>query len=181
MIYVITPASRPQFLAQIMESVQREGVKWKLMLDSQFFGMAIKGFPGRAYKKPEGSVLGNHFKNLALDQIHDGWLYVLDDDNQVHADFFDEIEKAIEENPDKSVISFNQQIDPTSIRRGDKYQTGKIDQAQYIVKREFVGNLRYEQSYTADGTFIEALHKKDPDAFLYIDKVLCHYNYFRKR
>lgn len=181
MIYIITPSSRPTFLPQIQEAVTREGVCWRLMLDGEFYKKVPKGLPGMRINKPEGSILGNHLKNVALEVIKDGWVYVLDDDNQIHPDFFDEIERAIAENPGKSVISFNQQIDPVSIRRGNEYQVGKIDQAQYIIKREFIGDLRYEQSYQSDGVFIETLYQKDPGAFLYIDKVLSYYNHFRKR
>ena len=123
--------------------------------------------------------------NLILDEIESGWCYFLDDDNIIHEDFFTEISDKINSNPEARAIIFNQWIGGKDFTGQDvrfaapeNVQVSKIDMAQFLVKRELIGENRFiEDEYKTDGYFITKIWEENSKEFLFIDKILCYYNY----
>jgi|11BtaG_2_1085332.scaffolds.fasta_scaffold18943_1 hypothetical protein len=93
---IITPCSRPENLKSLFKSIQKPddtevywyivydlGIKPELGLPKQYNGINI--IEHLADKK---SVSGNNLRNWALDQITEGFVYLLDDDNIFNPNFW---------------------------------------------------------------------------------------------
>ena len=63
------------------------------------------------------------------------------------------------------------------IRKGNVIKVTHIDQAQYIIDSSLLKDLRFEQTYFADGILIEHLYNTNKEDFYIIDEVLCYYNW----
>jgi len=141
-----------------------------------------------SYEKSESGDHGHQMINKCIDSIEDGWIYVLDDDNIIHEDFFNEIYKIIKENPDKSGLIFSQKIggidftgEDIRYASPDNVKVSRIDMAQFLLKRDLIADERIPNGYyVGDGMFIESLFNKNKEDFFFIDKVLCYYNYFQQ-
>lgn len=163
---IITPCSRPHNLQRLAESI-RPGrllfdVVWLVVFD---FGECEK------------SKVGNYQRNCALDAIESGWVYFLDDDTVMHLDFFRELAKV-----KKEAVAFEQDlgngIRPVSPER---MRVQKIDMGQVAIRREVIGNTRFELGiYEADGIFIETVYNRDPARWEFLHKPLTYYNALRR-
>lgn len=119
--------------------------------------------------------------------IKSGWIYLLDDDNIIHEDFYKTIKASIKNLPIAQVHIVSQLVagrDFTGqeIRVASRENTAfqKIDIAQMVINRSIFDTHSFSANYAADGFFIEEVLKTHGDAFVWIDKVLCHYNYLEK-
>jgi hypothetical protein len=128
------------------------------------------------------SVSGNGPRNMGIDISEDNsWLYFLDDDNIAHSDFFKTIYYHINLDSTKMAYTFDQLMPNGSVRKSTlkTIKETHIDQAQYVIHKSFLGDLRFTQKYTADGELIEILYKQNPRVFKVINQVLCYYNKLR--
>ena len=119
--------------------------------------------------------------------IKSGWIYLLDDDNIIHDDFYKTIKASIKNLPVAQVHIVSQLVagkDFTGqeIRVASRENTAfqKIDIAQMVINRSIFDTHSFSANYAADGFFIEEVLKTHGDLFVWIDKVLCHYNYLEK-
>jgi len=119
--------------------------------------------------------------------IKSGWIYLLDDDNIIHEDFYKTIKASIKNLPIAQVHIVSQLVagrDFTGqeIRVASRENTAfqKIDIAQMVINRSIFDTHSFSANYAADGFFIEEVLKTHGDSFVWIDKVLCHYNYLEK-
>ena len=119
--------------------------------------------------------------------IKSGWIYLLDDDNIIHDDFYKTIKASIKNLPVAQVHIVSQLVagkDFTGqeIRVASRENTAfqKIDIAQMVINRSIFDTHSFSANYAADGFFIEEVLKTHGDSFVWIDKVLCHYNYLEK-
>jgi|TARA_B110000908_G_C10260101_1_gene458567 glycosyltransferase involved in cell wall biosynthesis len=119
--------------------------------------------------------------------IKSGWIYLLDDDNILHEDFYKTIKASIKNLPVALVHIVSQLVagkDFTGqeIRVASRENTAfqKIDIAQMVINRSIFDTHSFSANYAADGFFIEEVLKTHGDSFVWIDKVLCHYNYLEK-
>ena len=119
--------------------------------------------------------------------IKSGWIYLLDDDNIIHEDFYKTIKASIKNLPIAQVHIVSQLVagrDFTGqeIRVASRENTAfqKIDIAQMVINRSIFDTHSFSANYEADGFFIEEVLKTHGDSFVWIDKVLCHYNYLEK-
>lgn len=119
--------------------------------------------------------------------IKSGWIYLLDDDNIIHEDFYKTIKASIKNLPVALVHIVSQLVagkDFTGqeIRVASRENTAfqKIDIAQMVINRSIFDTHSFSANYAADGFFIEEVLKTHGDSFVWIDKVLCHYNYLEK-
>jgi glycosyltransferase involved in cell wall biosynthesis len=130
--------------------------------------------------------MGLQFINSDIDIIpNDEWIYILDDDNIIHEDFYENISDIIKNNPDKLGIIFSQKVGGVDFTKldireasPDNVKVSKIDSAQFLLKREIIGNNRLESgSYFADGILMEKLYSEEnKEKFYFTNKVLCYYN-----
>lgn len=119
--------------------------------------------------------------------IKSGWIYLLDDDNIIHEDFYKTIKASIKNLPIALVHIVSQLVagrDFTGqdIRVASRENTAfqKIDIAQMVIHRSIFDTHSFSSNYAADGFFIEEVLKTHGDSFVWIDKVLSHYNYLEK-
>jgi O-antigen biosynthesis protein len=195
---IITRVTRPENLEQIKESIFKSGhfkFKWWVYFDTRKLEYIDTDLLSKltdsdiyTFFKPsiEGDY-GHYFINDALDRIDSGWVYVLDDDNILHEDFAKEISCKIEEMP-KLGFLFHQDIGGRDFTLLDKrivnslmVKVGHIDMAQFVLKRDLIGESRFiANEYKADGFFIEKIWENNSESIAIIDSVLCYYNFLKK-
>jgi glycosyltransferase involved in cell wall biosynthesis len=122
-----------------------------------------------------------------IKKIKGGWIYLLDDDNIIHDEFYKVVKESIKVNKGALVHIVSQNVDGKDftglgIRQASPENTAfqKIDIAQMVIHRDVFNDFSFSADYAADGFFIENVFEKYPDAFVWIDKVLSHYNYLEK-
>lgn len=188
MIYIITPCTRPFNLSAMKESIPKE-CKWVVCYDAR-----VKNGPPTidnaiVLNCPETGVWGNPTRNYAINSIKDmltddDWLYILDDDNIIHPDWYDGVKDHLN---DHNMICWAQEFPPSSIIKFDGMirspatstpQIGNVDSAQYMVKWKTAKSIQYEIAYVADGKYASDNLTAAKECFV-IDKSLSYYNYLR--
>jgi GT2 family glycosyltransferase len=127
-------------------------------------------------------VGGQGIKNQLLDQITDGWVWICDDDNVAHADFFRALAQAAQQHPDARLLVIAQQHRSGGIRQVHRQMLKQthVDAAQVVARRDAIGELRIPEHYCGDGEWIEALaNTLAPEQIVYIREPLVFYNWLR--
>lgn len=195
-IHIITRCTRPDRLEKVKHSIfSRDShginVVWRIIfdtsvvktLDSKF----LENFQEHKMSFWEGKPgdMAHMLINRVVDELADEeWYYVLDDDNELHPDFFSEISSAHIENPESEGFIFSQHVggkDFTGLEireaKPENVKLRSIDMAQFLLKKSLVGTKRMiSMTYVADGIFIEELFSEKPEKFHIIPKVLSNYN-----
>ena len=190
-IHIITRCTRPQNLLTVKESIFTDKfiIKWYIIFDTSslenidFSILSELNEYNISFIKGESGDYGHDLINQTIDKIDSGFIYILDDDNIIHPDFYSNIET------DKSGVVFNQKIGGKDFTGLDIRQSSpenmfvsKIDSAQFLLRRDLIGETRFKKfDYKADGYFIEEIYKRNPDDFIFIDKVLCYYNFIEPK
>jgi glycosyltransferase involved in cell wall biosynthesis len=141
-----------------------------------------------SYIKSEEGDHGHQLINETIDSIKSGWIYVLDDDNVIHENFYTRISEVIKTNKKFSGFIFQQKIGGIDFTGLDirecgenLVKVGKIDMAQFLLKRELINEVRIPKGYyVGDGMFIEEIFNRNKNKFIFIDEILCYYNYFQQ-
>lgn len=140
----------------------------------------IHGMPTVQFMSCPGGVSGNAQRNKALESIKDPnrWVYCLDDDNLLHPNFI-KLNWLLAQEPARSmaILTFDQELPGGVIRKGDTPRVCAIDQAQFMIRREY--HRDYIQQYEADGILIEATVKMHKEKWMYINETLAYYNRIR--
>lgn len=197
---IITRCTRTTKIKEIFRSFDKKSenffIKWFVVFDMtslDHIPTDILSFLGdKAEIKFYNSVptdYGHDMINKIIDQITDGLVYVLDDDNIIHPDFFTLLDEWIENQFSFGGLIFSQKIggiDFTGLdireANDQNVKVGKIDMAQFCLKREFIGDERIPFGhYVGDGMFIESLYENNKDKFLIINEIGCYYNYFKQK
>lgn len=171
MLHVLTAITRPQTLAQIAQSLApalAAGVDliwhWRADLDMQHVG-------------------GQALKNAMLDQIEDGWCWILDDDNSANPDLFPALAETIARHPDARLIVIAQRHRNGWVRRVGRsmLRATHVDAGQVIIRRDAIGDIRIPLHYCGDGEWIEAIADALPDEqIISIGQPLVYYNWLRE-
>lgn len=196
-INILTRCTRTKFLSQIKSRLQENSTSikyyWHLIfdtsvhkdIDAQLLNeMSEFGAKLYFYEGQEGDF-GHMLLNRVIDGIEDNWVYILDDDNQLHPNFFKRIEE-VSFVTDKKAIVFNQRIDGKDFTgqemrwaRPDNMATSKVDSAQYLLHREVIGDKRLQPgNYIADSIWAEEVWNSKSEEFYFLNEELCYYNYF---
>jgi hypothetical protein len=188
---VVTAGSRLNLLNSVNESLsllEDFEVLWYLVLDSRYI-QENQINPNYNYLTHLGSVDNGDFggayqKNHALDQINDGWVYFLDDDNTIHPAFGPILSNAIKDNPAANCFVFDQELPNLSIRRvPDPYtvRIAGIDLAQYVFKRSIIGDSKFPLGTRAcDYYFYNSIRDKDDCVIIRIPVVCTYYNFLKR-
>jgi hypothetical protein len=190
-LHVITPCSRPGNLPQLADSLAVAPdffrVTWWIVADAKTAPGVMRahcrtfdaGFEVQLLSCKKNSVAGKAQVNQALDKITDGWVWVLDDDNVAHLNFFRELSLRTATN--YQAIAFAQQSREGVRAVGpDTMKECGIDQAQFVLRRDLIGDERYLQKYTADGEFAERLYKKSMGQWCFCQEPpLTYYNWLK--
>jgi hypothetical protein len=182
-LIVITPCSRPQELVTLNRSITFR-CTWIIVFDAPEVRATVDTADATVVLLASpGGIAGKHQVNTGLAYCREhglsGFVYVLDDDNVMHEDFFTGISASIASG--KRGYIFQQQISPDKVRAVSPgtTRTGYIDQGQFILHTDLLRDTRYQQHYDADGYLIEALFAQQPDEFEFVHKTLAYYNRLR--
>ncbi len=190
--HVVTRCSRVSNLLTLLETVYSSGVNvsWHIVFDTKHVKnidvslLSKLNENGAQLYFRDGDGWGLSNLNDILKSLPQGYVFHLDDDNIMHPEYYEELTKAIKKNPKKKAFCYDQKVDGRDFTGLDIRVASKenliprgIDLAQYTVHTDVYKTMSYGSGYTADGEFIEAYHKSNPEEFVFINKVLCHYNY----
>jgi len=191
---IITPCSRPENLRRMCENINNIGsdaqgsvkIFWYIVHDAENPAKCDIGCYTNTMAI-KGGVSGNLQRNLALDRLIRSrklsfWVYFLDDDNIMHPNFVPELRKAVETYPSAKGFIFSQELPAGGIRisEHDSVKVCHIDQAQYCLHTDLIGNNRFVQQYEADGIFIEKIYKENPGEIVILPQVMSYYNFLRR-
>jgi glycosyltransferase involved in cell wall biosynthesis len=196
---IITRCTRTTKIKEIFDSLNINdnlfSVKWYVLFDLTSVTEIptdilsfLKDKAKLRFYDSEPNDFGHHMINKILDEIQDGVVYVLDDDNIIHPNFFELISNWLETNPQSEGLIFSQKIggiDFTGLdvreASSENVKVGKIDMAQFCLKRTLIGDNRIPKNhYVGDGMFIEDLYSKNPEKFTIVNQIGCYYNYFKQ-
>jgi hypothetical protein len=205
---IITPVTRPENLDAIAESIAKADINaigsfdiiWYLIWDTEMYwrvmlpyecGVFIYSrpcFSGKMKMEVNGKTTevkinsyGAKQRNFGVDQTKAGWVYFLDDDNVMDENFLLNLSDEIKDDPFKKVFLFDQYLKDGTLRLKaslDSVKVEHIDTAQFVIDREFLGDVRWEPKQCGDGFLMETLYAKDPSVFK-VSKGRCWYNYLR--
>lgn len=194
---IITRCSRPDNLPYIKESIfttDKFDITWYILFDTnilkdinaELLNSLQQDSIKISFLKGIDGDFGHQMLNKTIDNI-DGFFYVLDDDNIIHEDFYESIYETMENNRVKRAFVFNQRIDfkdftGQEIRycSPDNMKVSKVDMAQVVLHTNIISDIQLiEMNYVADSIFIENVYNKLPNSFIFIDKILCYYNYLK--
>lgn len=195
---IITRCSRINNLIKVKNSIfttDKFDISWKVMIDSTILKDVdaetladIQSSGGKIFfiRSIPGDF-GHQMVNKAIEDTEDGFIFVLDDDNLVHEDFYESLYEAIISNIDKKGFVYNQKVGGKDFSGVDirmcspeNMKVSKIDMAQVVLHRELISNIRINpMNYIADSIFIEEVYTSNPDQFVFINKTLCYYNYLQ--
>lgn len=202
-LHIITRCSRLNNIIKVGESLPtKDGklqVQWHVIFDStrlkdidaEILGRLQEEYNAKLYFEfsQGGDYLYPQMNKIIIDNIQEGWIYSLDDDNILHERLFDNFEALVGFcEAEKSIgIVFNQHVagkDFTGVdvryAKPENMKVRSIDLAQFILHRSVFNDFDFKGGYDADGKFIERVYEANPDGFLFIDKILSHYNYLQK-
>lgn len=145
-LHVITAVTRPGNLAEISGSLAaacvnaRTNLVWHWLFDWQ-----------------REHVGGQKLKNDALDQITDGWVWMLDDDTVAHSEIIQAWAIHMREDPAAEAVVFGQhRADGRTLTAAAAHaKRGFIDIGQAFLARELIGDKRLPEHYDGDGMFLE--------------------------
>lgn len=181
MIYIITPCTRIFNLEKIKATIPTE-CQWVICYDKK-----VKEPPtidgAININSPYTGSSGNPTRNFAIENIKDqlnddDWIYILDDDNIIHPDWYDGVKDFI--NQEQSMIYWGQCYSDGNHRTDAPESVVKcrIDTAQYMVRWDVAKKLSFIDLYEADGFYAEYASKLSESATR-IEKDLCYFNYLR--
>lgn len=195
---IITRCTRPQYLRKVQESIGKTSlfdVKWWVVFDTRVIKDIDAEFLSDLHQNGGQSIFlkgvegdfGHTLLSKTIDLIDDGFIHFIDDDNILHKDFYHRLHNYLQKNTDKKAFIISQDIthgDFTGLKireaKPENVRVQGIDMAQFILHRKLIGDKRFiPNEYKADGYLIEDIYRTNPDEFVFISEVLCHYNYLK--
>jgi hypothetical protein len=146
-LHVLTAVSRPENLQAVEASLDvaadnAPGVRmtwhWRLDVERQHVG-------------------GQAIKNQMLDEIKDGWVWVLDDDTTAHPDVLAAVEGVMGARPEAVIVSQQRTDGRVLLAQPSWMVPGGVDIGQAFLRRDLIGDHRIPESYEGDGEFIQAV------------------------
>jgi hypothetical protein len=118
---------------------------------------------------------GNHGKDHLIKNIDQGWIYQLDDDNELYPNFLEKISVLIKNNPEYNLFCFWQKdrYHPQEIK---DLKAGVTDTAMYVFSVNTCKNIDYPLHYGGDGKFLELLINNNKNSVFLYKEPLCWYN-----
>jgi hypothetical protein len=198
-LHIITRCTRTTKLKEIFDSLKFDSKKismiWYVLFDlnsiNEISSDTLTFLSDKAvlrFYNSEPNDYGHDLINKTIDEISDGLIYVLDDDNILHSNFKTLIEDWVDNHFSYDGLIFNQKIGGIDFTGLDEREAslenckvGHIDMAQFCLKRKLIGDVRIPKNlYVGDGMFIERLVKENPQGFRFVKEIGCYYNYFKQ-
>jgi hypothetical protein len=179
MIYIITTCTRPENLETIKETIPPECV-WVVVFDKSIEDSQPADGAINLYS-PFTGHWGMPNRNFALDELEfadEDWIYVLDDDNIIHPEWYQFVKDL--NDPHLNMINWGQVHKDGSIRLNavHKPALSQIDTACYMVRGHLMRYLRYTNEYAADGLLAEKAYTIENT--LRLENHISYYNYLRR-
>lgn len=169
-LHVITPCTRPENLGAVGASLlplrTQFLVAWHILLSDG--------------TRPH--CAGGWERNQVLDSIAGGWVWCLDDDNLCHPRFGDVLAAAIRDHPRAAGFVFDQLDAGGRLRlRADAAATVRgVDAANFVFRREAIGDRRFPPVYESDGYFFGAVRDSlQPGSVVAVSEPVTIYNALR--
>lgn len=156
-VHVVTACTRPENLPQLAASIPPDCI-WHIGFD-----------PDHEH------VGGQAVKNRLLDQIHDGWVYILDDDTIMHPDLLDWCRTVV--GPDTQAVAVNMELPGGVLHAHPNPAVGSVDIGQVVIRRSYLAGKRLPETYEGDGELLSEL-LTGPN-IVYLDETLAYYNKLR--
>lgn len=121
-------------------------------------------------------IKGNSQRNRALEEIRQGLVYFLDDDNVVHPHFWEILHNITLGH----ITTFDQArtAHDGGVLKGKNVVVNGIDTAMFVIDRALIGHSRFMPfEYSADGIFVQEVLQNHPSRHVYIPEVAAFYNY----
>lgn len=176
-IHVITYAHSTNNLSLIERSILTAkadlpiDITWHLLVD-KIPNYKSRLNPNYITDNPKyDEIITKNFKiNIALDQIHSGYVYVLDADNLMHPLLLKEL---YQHTAYKGMV-VEQVLDDNTLRP-IVIKPGSIDASQYVLEKELIGlNRLHLTVLDAGGYLIEEIYDKNPKDIVCINKPLSY-------
>jgi glycosyltransferase involved in cell wall biosynthesis len=181
-VFILTPSRRPFNTSIISKSIPQE-CEWVIVFDKTVKN-EHKVDNAIIVKSNETGLWGNPNRNIGLEYIKNNlnpsdndWVYVLDDDNILHPNWWSTIQNHL--NSDAAIITWGQvwASEEPRTEATDTPKIATIDTSQYMVRWNVAKNLRFEHIYEADGIYAEEAAKRG--SVLKLDEYLGYYNFLR--
>ena len=192
--HILTRCTRFNNLTTIRDSVLNNDfdITWHILFDTR----QLKEIPVTLLHDLQDDRVKLHFvEGSGNDYLYpqcselasklDGWIYLMDDDNIVHEDFYLKMVKFVQENPNKKIFIVSQKVDGKDFTGLDirvaspentKYQG--VDVGQIIFHDSVFKEYQFTGHYAGDGFLIDKIYGDKPNIFFWVDEVLSYYNYF---
>jgi predicted O-methyltransferase YrrM len=182
-VTIITPSYRYENLINLKNSINFDYInEWIIVYDGNKIEENPKLFENennskiKEYLFKGDGISGNPQRNFALDKItiEDTFIYYLDDDNIIHPNFYNIIDK-IHKN---KFYTFNQE----NGIQGNNIKVNCIDTGMALIDYKLCKGFKWELNYyNADGMYLEECYNKNKDNHIFINNKLCYYNYILKK
>ncbi|MGH2642340.1 MAG: hypothetical protein ACRDE2_00200 [Chitinophagaceae bacterium] len=196
-IHIITPLSRMLNIKSLAENINREcsihdGIVWWIIKD-----LSLKDYyidktdiicPVFIVQNDDPVNKGGHgSRNIALDLMIKSnipgtdWIYNLDDDNMLHPNLINLINKAQQ---DKfSGILTTQSFKNGNVRllaSNSNVRPFHVDMAMMACEFSLTKEIRLNKNdYCSDGYYISTIYNNNPAMFKIYSEIGCYYNYLR--
>lgn len=121
---------------------------------------------------------GNHGKDTLIKRIDEGWIYQIDDDNELYPGFIEEIKSLIESHPESNLFCF-WQLDRYRPNKLEDIKIGVVDSAMYVFNKKACEGVDYPLVYGGDGGFVRSMIDNPLSKSWLEKKYLCTYNKIR--
>ena len=180
---IITPCMRPHFLSKLYESINFDKItKWIIVYDTSKnikFEKQFSTNPKILEIECNKQTYGAGCKRMkALKLVTSGFVYFLDDDNIIHPNFWNILQKA---ELDKFYTWNCDVIYNNSVYYGNQCKVMTIDTSQILVPINIIGDTIWKDGYCADGLFIQEIYNNNPEKLCYINEIGSYYNYITKK
>lgn len=179
---IITRCVTPDNLLKIKKTIfdnipEGLNINWYIIFDT----IVLKDIDADLLHRLDNNHTHLSFKKCEdynLDIVNDiicnlqDWIYLLDDDNIIHHDFYQSIFNHVNDYK-KMVFLFNQEK-TNSVHFASFENFKEIDISQYIIHSSLFKRYRFGEDYTDIRSFIENLYFKNKDQFMIINEVLCY-------
>ena len=197
---ILTRISRITNLRQIYESISKNSENFNIIWWTLLDVSSITEIPTdilvflneksklRFYDSSKDDYLLWGGINKTIDEIEDGLVYILDDDNIIHPNFYPSVQNWLNNDSQTEGLIFSQKIggiDFTGLdvrmASSENVKVQHIDTAQFCLHRNLIGENRFTKNlYTSDGVFIESLYNLNKDKFSFDTEICSYYNYFQQ-
>lgn len=163
---IITPCSRPENLSRIWfylnTRIPSFDVKWHVIFDGSHVPSPPE-VPGAVYVASESRRnQGSDQRNNGLEQISEGLVWFLDDDNIPHPDFDKALRECLASAPSADVYAFGQTNAwgiPIRLATPENMRKSGVDMAQLVIRRDAIGGARFPSAnmYENDWEFFKSI------------------------